>query len=171
MNDYGFALSTPDPLELEDHEWRRVFSPEKLLEDLDACLNASELARRQFRDIARIAGLVFQGYPGAGKTARQIQASSGLFFDVFVRYEPDNRLLAQARREVLERHLEVRRLRESLERAQSLRWVVQHTERLTPLAFPLWAMWIQGQLSTEAWGDRIRRMVEQLEEAAGPLEP
>jgi ATP-dependent Lhr-like helicase len=102
-------------------------------------MNASELARRQFRDIARIAGLVFQGYPGRGKSARQLQASSGLIFDTIERYDPDNELLAQARREVLEQALEVQRLRHALERIQHAELCIHYPARLTPLAFPLWA--------------------------------
>lgn len=166
MNDYGFALTTPAALDLNDAGWRQVLSPDHLLDDLLECLNSTELARRQFREIARIAGLVFQGYPGAGKSTRQLQASSGLFYDVFAKYDPDNRLLDQARREVVERQLEVRRLRSALEEAQTMRLILIRTEQLTPLAFPLWAMWVQAQVSTEQWSDRVKRMVKQLEAAA-----
>ncbi len=166
MNDYGFALSTPQPLALDAAGWRALLSPERLVEDLLECLNSTELARRKFREIARIAGLIFQGYPGAGKTTRQLQASSGLFFDVFAKYDPSNRLLDQARREVIEQQLEVRRLRDAMESAQRMTPVLRETERLTPLAFPLWAMWMQGQVSTEKWADRIQRMTEQLDAAA-----
>jgi ATP-dependent Lhr-like helicase len=167
MNDYGFALASPTAVELDAAGWKRMLSPDSLLEDLFDCLNSGELAKRKFREIARIAGLVFQGYPGAGKTMRQLQASSGLFFDVFTRYDPGNLLLDQARREVLAWQLEVRRLGEAMEEAQTMEIVQIQTERLTPLSFPLWAMWVQGQVSTEQWGDRVRRMAEQLEAAAG----
>ncbi len=166
MNDYGFAMTTPAALDLDEATWREVLSPENLVEDILECLNSTELARRKFREIARIAGLVFQGYPGRGKSTRQIQASSGLFYEVFSKYDPENRLLDQARREVIERQLEVRRLQDTLRQAQSMRLIVRHTERLTPLSFPLWAMWVQGQVTTEEWADRVRRMSEQLEAAA-----
>jgi ATP-dependent Lhr-like helicase len=141
-------------------------SPERLTEDLLECLNSTELAKRQFREIARIAGLVFQGYPGAGKSNRQIQASSGLFYEVFTKYDPENRLLVQARREVIDRQLEVRRLRVSLENIHNMKFRQIATERLTPLAFPLWAMWVQAEVSSEQWRDRVQRMAEQLEAAA-----
>ncbi|WP_395739404.1 ligase-associated DNA damage response DEXH box helicase [Prosthecobacter sp.] len=166
MNDYGFALATPTPLDLDEKAWREMLSPEMLVEDILECLNSTELARRQFREIARIAGLVFQGYPGSSKSTRQVQASSGLFYDMFSRYEPDNRLLDQARREVIERQLEVRRLRDTLSQAQGMKLILRETERLTPLSFPLWAMWVQGQVSSEKWADRVRRMSEQLEAEA-----
>ncbi len=165
MNDYGFALATPVALDLDEAAWSRVFSPNHLVEEILDCLNSTELARRKFREIARIAGLVFQGYPGSAKSTRQVQASSGLFYDVFTKYEPTNRLLEQARREVIERQLEIRRLRETLTQAQTMNLMLRRTERLTPLSFPLWAMWVQGQVSTEAWSDRVRRMSEQLEAA------
>lgn len=166
MNDYGFALNTPTELLLEEQEWRAVLSPERLAEDLMECFNSTELAKRQFREIARVAGLIFQGYPGAGKSNRQLQASSGLFYEVFTKYDPENRLLAQARREVVERQLEVRRLRASLENIRDLRFTRIITERLTPLAFPLWSMWVQAEVSSEQWRDRVQRMAEQLEAAA-----
>ncbi len=166
MNDYGFALNTPTDLNLREENWKQILSPEKLIDDLLDCLNSTELARRQFREIARIAGLIFQGYPGAPKSMRQLQASSSLFYEVFAKYDPENKLLAQARREVIERQLEVRRLQRALEDTQTMKLILKRTERLTPLAFPLWAMWVQAQVSTEQWTDRVKRMVEQLEMAA-----
>lgn len=166
MNDYGFALNTPVSLELDESGWKNILSPGKLIEDLLACLNSTELARRQFREIARIAGLIFQGYPGAPKSMRQLQASSSLFYEVFLKYDPENKLLGQARREVIERQLEVHRLQKTLADAQKMKLIVKHTERLSPLAFPLWAMWVQAQVTTEKWMDRIQRMVAQLEAAA-----
>ncbi len=166
MNDYGFALHTPTALSFGEGDWRAVLSPERLTEDLAECLNSTELAKRQFREIARIAGLIFQGYPGAKKSSRQLQASSGLFYEVFANYDPENRLLAQARREVLDRQLEIHRLRAALEDIGGMKFTLLPTERLTPLAFPLWSMWAQAEVSTEQWQDRVQRMAEQLESAA-----
>jgi ATP-dependent Lhr-like helicase len=167
VTDYGIELLSAKPLELTEAEWRAALSPEGLLDELLACLNSTELARRQFREIARVAGLVFQGFPGAGKSAKQLQASSSLFYDVFARYDPQNLLLDQARREVLERELQFTRLRDTLERIRSLKLVLTQPERLTPFAFPLWADMIRGQVSTEKWDERVARVVAQLEAAAG----
>lgn len=166
-NDYGFELLPAADLTLAASQWRDLLRPDNLLEDLRDCLNATELSKRQFREIARVAGLVFQGFPGAHKPARHLQASSGLFFDVFQKYEPDNLLLDQARREVLERQLEFRRLREALEACARMELRVVETERLTPFAFPLWAEMLRGQVSSETWSERVRRMVAWLEEQAG----
>lgn len=166
-NDYGLELKSAREVELGVEDWRRLLGVDQLLPDLMECLNATELARRQFREIARVAGLVFPGYPGAGKTPRQVQASSGLFFDVFRQYEPDHLLLDQARREVLDRQLEVSRIRAVLEEAGTRTLVLTQPERLTPLAFPLWAEMIRGEVSSEPWEDRVRRMAADLERELG----
>lgn len=166
MSDYGFALTTPSPLPMDESLWRQILSTERLVEDLLECLNTGELAKRKFREIARVAGLVFQGYPGSGKSLRQLQASSGLFYDVFRRYDPENLLLEQARREVLHHQLDFTRLHDTLAAIERMKWVSVPLERLSPLSFPLWAMWVQGQVSSETWGDRVRRMADQLERAA-----
>ncbi len=172
-NDYGVELLSPEPLELDACGWARLLSPEDLLDDVLESVNAAELARRRFRDIARIAGLVFPGYPGKGKSARQVQASSGLIFDVFERYDAENLLLDQARREVLERDLDVRGLVEGMARLASLPRDVVDTPRLTPLAFPVWAERMAARVSSESWRDRVERMSVRLEarwekeEAAG----
>ena len=97
------------PVELGRRELGRLVAAPDVERDLLAGINAAEMGRRQFREIARVAGLVFQGYPGQGQSARRLQASSGLLHDVFAEYDPDNRLLAQASREVLERQLEAPR--------------------------------------------------------------
>lgn len=171
LNDYGFALLSSSGVSLEEAQWRQVFSRERLLEDLLACLNSAELARRQFREIARIAGLVFQGYPGSGKSTRQLQSSSGLFYDVFARYDPQNLLLEQARREVLERQLEVSRLNGTLKEITDMKIVLQPIPRLSPLSFPLWASFVQAHVTSEKWAERVKRMALQLENAADQEQP
>lgn len=166
VNDYGLELLPAQTVELTEADWRQLLTPANLLDDLLACLNATELARRQFREIARVAGLVFQGYPGAVKALKQVQASSELFFDVFQKYEPEHLLLDQARREVLEQQLEISRLRTLLEQAEKQRIVMTAPERLTPMGFPLWAEMIRGQVSSEPWAERVRRMSAELEAEA-----
>lgn len=162
-NDWGFQLESRTRFDLDEDGWYRLLSPDNLLEDLFACLNTIELSRRTFRGIAQIAGLVFTGYPGQPKTARHLQASSDLFFDVFQEFDPSNPLLDQARREVLERELEVQRLRATLESIASKKIVVRAPSELTPLSFPLWADSIRRQqVSSESWTDRVTRMAESL---------
>ncbi len=91
-------------------------SVDALSEEVIASLNASELARRRFRDIAHIAGLVSRGFPGERRKTSVMQASSGLFYDVFRKFDPANGLLKQAEREVLEDELDVRRLQATLQK-------------------------------------------------------
>jgi ATP-dependent Lhr-like helicase len=166
-NDYGFELLSVDEPPLEAGLAANLLSSEALLDDVPASLNATEMAKRQFREIARVAGLVFPGLPRSGKTARQLQASSSLFFDVFQRYDPGNLLLSQAHREVLERQLESSRLGRTLERLSRSDVIITSPKRVTPLAFPLLVDRTRERVSSESWSDRIKRMQVALEKAAG----
>ena len=166
-NDYGFELLSNRPLDFDESACARLLSTSNLLDDLLGCLNGTELARRQFRDIARVAGLIFPGYPGAPRSARQLQASSGLLYDVFREYDAQNLLLEQSRREVLERQLASSQLTRAMSRIAEMELLLQRTPRLTPLSFPLWAARIQTtHLSSESWMTRVTRMIAQLEQAA-----
>jgi ATP-dependent Lhr-like helicase len=131
------------------------------------CLNGSELARRRFREVARVAGLIFQGFPGERRAAKDLQMSSGLLFDTLSRYEPDHLLLAQARREVLEEQLEFERLSATLERLAGQRWHVHETATLSPFGFALWAEAIRERLSSESFEQRLAAMAAELERARG----
>jgi ATP-dependent helicase Lhr and Lhr-like helicase len=166
-NDYGFELLSADEPPLDEALHAGLLDHRTLARDIPAALNATEMAKRQFRELARVAGLVFPGFPRASKTARQLQASSGLLFDVFLRYDPDNRLLAQSQREVLERQLEQGRLARTLQRLQSSRWCLTTPPRVTPFAFPLVVDRTRERVSSESLTDRIARMRLQLERAAG----
>jgi ATP-dependent Lhr-like helicase len=166
-NEYGFELLCAEPLEVTPLALCRWFSQENLVADMLASVHLSDLARRQFRDIARIAGLVDSGTPRRGKTARQLQTSSGLMFDVLERHDADNLLLQQARREVLEGQLDHQQLLESLRRIAAQTWRVLAPKRYTPLSFPLWADRLQTQtLSTESWQKRVEREARKLERMA-----
>lgn len=174
VNDYGIELLSAEPVRLSEDQWRGLLTPDRLLDDIESSLNAANLARARFRDIARIAGLVQQGYPGKRKAARQIQASSSLIFEVLSEHDPDNGLLEQARREVLEAQLEFRRIDTALRRVQQQALVLVQPERLTPLAFPIWADRLRAQLSSEDFQARVERMLARLDPAwpsAGGDEP
>lgn len=166
INDYGIELLSFKPPPLDPHRLSKLLSPENLIEDLLASMNASEMARRQFREIAHIAGLVFRGYPNQRKSARQLQASTGLLFDVFQTYDPQNLLLKQAEREVLEQQLEHTRMRETLEQLDERETVIRDLKRFSPLCFPLVVDRLRARLSSEKLADRVRRMQISLENAA-----
>jgi ATP-dependent Lhr-like helicase len=167
VNDYGFELLAPEPVDWDAALAGGLFALEGLEADVVASLNEGELAKRRFREIARIAGLVFQGYPGEARSSRQLQASAGLFYDVFAKYDPHNLLLVQARREVLEQELELTRLERTLARIGASRLVVVDPPRPTPFAFPLMVERIREKFSNEKAADRVARMVRDLESAAG----
>ncbi|MDQ6619727.1 MAG: ligase-associated DNA damage response DEXH box helicase [Pseudomonadota bacterium] len=166
-NDYGFGLVSPTAVPLSVGMIGKLLAAPDVDRDILAGLNATELGRRQFREIARVAGLIFQGYPGQPHPQRQLQASSSLLYDVFVEYDPTNGLLTQAMREVLERRLEASRLNAALARLRRSRVVVTQPRRPTPFAFPLLVEMFRDKLSTEALETRVERMVRELESAAG----
>lgn len=165
--DQGLSLSSPTAIDLDEAGWRALLSEERLFEDLIACMNASALVRRQFREIARVAGLVVTGYPGRKTPARQLQASSEMFFEVLEAFDSGNLLVEQARREVLEAQLEFKRIQSALRRALASRLRLVELDRLSPLGFPIWAETIRAtQVSSEKWSDIVQRMVVRLEDSA-----
>lgn len=165
VNDYGFELLSPGNVDWATH-LPQALATEHLLDDVLASLNAGEMALRRFREIAQIAGLVFGGYPAAQKSLRQIQASSGLFYEVFRKHDADNLLLGQARDEVLNEELEIERLHRQLLKMAQLRLDLRQLKRTGPLAFALLVEGMRETLSTEKLADRIARMVAELESAA-----
>jgi ATP-dependent Lhr-like helicase len=162
MNDYGFELLSDQPIPVDDSNVYELFSPERLTGDIQRSVNSAEMARRKFRDISVIGGLVFQGYPGEHVKARHLQSSAGLLFNVFSEYDPNNLLLRQAYNEVMDQQMEERRLRHMLERISSGRIVLRWPRQLTPFCFPLKVDSMREDLSSEKLEDRVRRMQAQL---------
>lgn len=169
VNDYGFELLSPGKVDWTTH-LPQALGTEHLLDDVLASLNAGEMALRRFREIAQIAGLVFGGYPAAQKSLRQIQASSGLFYEVFRKHDTGNLLLAQARDEVLNEELEIERLHRQLLKMGQLQLELRSLKRPGPLAFALLVEGMRETLSTERLADRIARMVAELNSAADATE-
>jgi ATP-dependent Lhr-like helicase len=167
MNDYGFSLTATGVMPFDELSWRGLLVTDHLVDDLLACMNTAELARRQFRDIARVAGLILQPLPGAAPRRRDLQTSSNLLFEVFERYDPDNLLLLQARREILDNQLEFTRLRTTLESLAARPLHLVECERLTPMAFPLWADRLQAHHQGQDAISRLAEMLASLESAAG----
>jgi ATP-dependent helicase Lhr and Lhr-like helicase len=163
MNDYSFELLSDQPIPLDDSNAQELFSPLNLTEDIQRSVNATEMAKRKFRDIAVIGGLVFQGMPGEQKKARHLQSSTSLLFQVFQEYDPGNILLRQAYQEVFDHQMEEARLREMLDRISRGRIVITYPERLTPFSFPVKVDSMRESMSSEKLEDRVRRMQEQLD--------
>ncbi len=163
MNDYGFELLSDGPIPIQEAIDNDFFSETDLLQDLQRSLNATELARRKFRDIASIAGLVFKGMPGRPVKERHMRGNSSLFFDVFSDHEPEHLLLRQAYDEALNLQLELPRLHAVLQRIARMRIVLKDPGRFTPFAFPIIVDRLREKLTSEQLEDRIRKMTERLE--------
>lgn len=157
-NDYGIVLHSRQEAPLEDAIDAGLFDSETLVRDILACLNATEMSKRQFRQIARVAGLINQGLPGDRKPAKHLQASSNLFYDVFRQYDPGNRLLAQSDQEVLEFQLELSRLTDVLMRIETRSIIMKQPSKVTPLGFPLFVDRLRERVSSETLAQRIRAM-------------
>jgi ATP-dependent Lhr-like helicase len=162
MNDYGFELLSDQPIPLDDSNVYELFSPENLFEDIQRSVNSTEMAKRKFRDIATIGGLIFQGMPGERKKARHLQASASLLFNVFNEYEPHNLLLRQAYNEVFAQQMEETRLRDMLNRIQHSKIILTFPNRYTPFCFPIKVDSMREDLSSEKLEDRIRKMQAEL---------
>jgi ATP-dependent helicase Lhr and Lhr-like helicase len=167
QNDYGFSLTAKRGLVLDEETLRFHLSAEHLLDDLVACMNTAELARRQFREIARVSGLILQTPPGQkDRSQREVQTSATLLYEVLERYDPENLLLVQSRREILEKQLELTRLTAVIHRLQSAPMHLVETQNLTPMAFPLWADRLSAMLPAGDVATRLEAMLLTLNQAA-----
>jgi ATP-dependent Lhr-like helicase len=166
VNDYGLLLESVEPAPLDKAEFGELFSLDFLENDIAESLNSTEMAKRHFREIARIAGMIHSGFPGRSKTMRYLQASSNLFFDVFAQFEPDSLLLQQSRREAMEKQLELRRLQATMVRLERQSLILKNPSKPTPLAFPLIVERMRERLSSETLAERVMKMQQQLEIAA-----
>lgn len=164
VNDYGLELLTARGVEVEPHIGPELFAADGLIDDVIASVNMTQLARIRFREVARVAGLVFQAHPGVHKSARQVHASAGLLYDVFAEFDPANLLLRQAHREVLEREFEESRLARTMARLRDSRLRILRTDRPTPLGFPLILERVRGKLSSQTLLERIEAMKRQWEQ-------
>lgn len=164
FNDYGFELLSDSEIPIEKAIDEDVLSLEQLYPDLKASINESEMARRKFRDIASISGLVFKGYPGKVVKEKHLQSSSQLFYDVFEQYDPSNLLLLQAQDEVVEFELEYERFYQAMSRISRQKTILRNPEKPTPFAFPIMVDRLREKLSSEKLEDRIRKMNLQFED-------
>ena len=163
FNDYGFELLSDQPVDLQEIIDNNLLTTDHILEDLQNSLNSTEMARRKFRDIAVISGLVFTGYPEKGIKMKHLQSSSQLLFDVFKDYEADNLLYTQAYRETFEHQLEEGRLRLALERIGRQELVIRNCSQPTPFSFPIITDRLREKMSSEKLADRIRKMTKKLQ--------
>ena len=158
VNDYGFEILSAGDFDFNTTLTPDLFSSENAIEDLRSALDLTQLARQRFREIARVAGLLHPGHPSARKSARQLQVSAGLLFDVFRRYEPDHPLVLQSENQVLGEQMENGRLFTALDLLSRENLIVRNVSRPTPLGFPLIAERLGARLSSETLEQRIERL-------------
>tara|TARA_R110002012_G_scaffold250730_4_gene428644 strand:+ start:6569 stop:9037 length:2469 start_codon:yes stop_codon:yes gene_type:complete len=166
MNDYGFELLTDEPIPIEEALELDLFSTTNLLEDIHHSINESEMARRRFRDIASIAGLVFHGFPGKTISNKHLQANSQIIYKVFEDYDKENLLLKQAMDEVITLQMEQSRLLEAVDRINSQQITLMYPPRPSPFAFPIMVESLRERLTTESIEDRVIKLQQQLEKFA-----
>lgn len=163
MNDYGFELLSDQEIPIEEALELDLFGVENLEKEIQQSVNATEMAHRRFREIASIAGLVFEGYPGKSMKTRHLQANAELFFKVFEQYDSSNLLLRQAYDEVLDFQLEIHRMRNAYNRINQQKLVLVRPDKPTPFAYPIMVDRMRGKFSNEKLEDRLFKMKTQLE--------
>jgi len=163
FNDYGFELLTDKQIDIQILKNPDIWQAQNVNTDLYKSLNATEMARRKFRDIAVISGLVFSGYPGKVIKSKHLQSGSQLIFEVFRDYEPDNPLFLQAYRETFEYSLEEGRLLKALNRISQQNIVIKMCNYPTPFSFPIITDRLREKLSSEKLEDRIKKMIKILQ--------
>jgi ATP-dependent Lhr-like helicase len=165
MNDYGFELLSDQEIPIDSGVLNQLFSTENLILDIQKSINATEMAKRKFRSIAMIAGLIFRGYPGVPVKNKHLQSSSSLLFSVFNDYDPGNLLLKQSFSEAFNEQIEEVRLRRALERIYASDIILKRPDRFTPLAFPIKVDSMRENLTSEELKTRVLKMQKQLEKA------
>ncbi|MFN3528397.1 MAG: ligase-associated DNA damage response DEXH box helicase [Bacteroidia bacterium] len=163
MNDYGFELHTDQQIGFSPDDMSEWFNTDHLREDIFKSLNATEMARRQFGEICRVAGLVFHGYPGMPIRNKHLKASSHLLFDVFYQYEPENLLIYQAFEQVLRFQLDEDRLRIALQRIKRKGIRISMINKQSPFSFPIMVDRLRERLSSESLQQRLQKMLKELE--------
>ncbi|RNA62420.1 ligase-associated DNA damage response DEXH box helicase [Chryseobacterium nematophagum] len=161
MNDYGFELFTDKEIPLNEENLPQILTRENLMTDVISSINSAEMARRKFRDIAVIAGMVIQNFPGQQRTNKSLQSSAGLIFKVLDDYDPNHFLVKQAYTEVFNIQLQEQRLIEAFKRIEKSKIILKYSHTFTPLSFPIKVDSLRQSLSSEDLDARIARMVKQ----------
>ncbi|WP_299246091.1 ligase-associated DNA damage response DEXH box helicase [uncultured Aquimarina sp.] len=159
FNDYGFELLSDQEIDMQQVIDNDLFTKDHMHSDLQKSLNATEMARRKFRDIAVISGMVFTGYPDKMLKSKHLQSSSQLLFNVFRDYESENLLYQQAFIETFEHQLEEGRLQKALERIERQSIIWKSCKKATPFSFPIITDRLREKLSSEKLENRIKKMV------------
>lgn len=161
MNDYGFELFSDKEIPLNDENLHKILSRENLMTDVISSINSAEMARRKFRDIAVISGMVIQNYAGKQRSNKSLQSSAGLIFKVLEDYDPNHFLVRQSYTEVFNAQLQEQRLVEAFKRIEKSKIILKFANTFTPLSFPIKVDSLRQTLSSEGLDARIQKLIQQ----------
>ena len=166
VSEYGLEILAPRDYEFIPEEIKELLSLKNLTQDIQRSLNMTQLAKKQFRDIAQVSGLIQQNRVGERRTMKNLQMSSSLLFEVFSAYEPEQPLYHQSFEEVKFFQFQESRLLKVLTELQKIPVEYYKTPRASPLAFPLIIERIGSLVSSETLQERLQRMKEKWTKAS-----
>ncbi len=161
MNDYGFELFSDKEIPLNEENLDKILTRENLMNDVISSINAAEMARRKFRDIAVISGMVVQNFPGQQRSNKSLQSSAGLIFKVLEDHDPNHFLVRQAYTEVFNMQLQEQRLVEAFKRIEKSKIILKFANAFTPLSFPIKVDSLRQTLTSEDLDMRIQKLIQQ----------
>ncbi|WP_312418934.1 ligase-associated DNA damage response DEXH box helicase [Epilithonimonas sp.] len=161
MNDYGFELFSDKEIPLNEENLDKILTRENLMTDVISSINAAEMARRKFRDIAVISGMVVQNFPGQQRSNKSLQSSAGLIFKVLEDHDPNHFLVRQAYTEVFNMQLQEQRLVEAFKRIEKSKIILKFANAFTPLSFPIKVDSLRQTLTSEDLDARIQKLIQQ----------
>jgi ATP-dependent Lhr-like helicase len=158
VSEYGLEILAPSDFTFPIDKLRDLLSSKNLAADIQKSLNMTQLAKKQFREISQVSGLIHQNRAGNKRTMKNLQMSSSLIFDVFSAYEPEQPFFHQSYEEVKFFQFQEDRLRTVLEKLEQIPIENYKTMRPSPLAFPLIIERVGSRVSSESLQDRLLRM-------------
>ncbi|SIN86251.1 ATP-dependent helicase Lhr and Lhr-like helicase [Chryseobacterium scophthalmum] len=161
MNDYGFELFSDKEIPLNEDNLEKILNRENLMVDVISSINSAEMARRKFRDIAVISGMVVQNFPGQQRSNKALQSSAGLIFKVLEDHDPNHFLVRQAYTEVFNMQLQEQRLVEAFKRIEKSKLILKYSNKFTPLSFPIKVDSLRQTLTSENLDARIQKLIKQ----------
>ena len=161
MNDYGFELFSDKEIPLNEENLDKILTRDNLMNDVISSINAAEMARRKFRDIAVISGMVVQNFPGQQRSNKSLQSSAGLIFKVLEDHDPNHFLVRQAYTEVFNMQLQEQRLVEAFKRIEKSKIILKFANSFTPLSFPIKVDSLRQTLTSEDLDARIQKLIQQ----------
>lgn len=161
MNDYGFELFSDKEIPLNEENLDKILTRDNLMTDVISSINAAEMARRKFRDIAVISGMVVQNFPGQQRSNKSLQSSAGLIFKVLEDHDPNHFLVRQAYTEVFNMQLQEQRLVEAFKRIEKSKIILKFANAFTPLSFPIKVDSLRQTLTSEDLDSRIQKLIQQ----------